>query len=324
MKIKSEDLDIIKVLEEDEPGKWLAGRDLKYLDISNNKISIKDGDAFPFKEDPELILRTLRLSGEIIMPIEDSTLAAMKEKATHLNLVPRNKIRDHFTGIITSNDAESALKYAREADTLVFFYGDAAYRTASRRAHEEINTIIDNMNLARPEIEHRLTLLLKPLGKDSAINILNHLIYDKEEGIKIVQAVKTVDKLYFLNTKIELKKFIKKYGYENYVFIDKISRQQKKIFDFQDTKVTARHYMLQEIEAYKEPIIVEHLAVDAGKLISEGISKNEEEAGDMLDMLLDTAIIKPRLNTEKNLLAKARQLKRNPLAKHSRKVWWRR
>lgn len=324
MKIKSEDLEIIKALEDDEPGKWLEGKDLKYLDLADGKISLKDNDVYYLKEDPELILRILRLSGEIIVEIDDKTLETMKEQISLLKSVPRNNIRDHFIGIITSNDAQSALRFARDINAIYYFYGDSAFRAASNRAHADIDTVIDNINMARPEIEHRMTLLLRPLGKDTALHTLNHLIYSKEQGTKIVQAIKFVDKLYFLNTKMELKKFIKKHGYDNYIFIDKIARQEKKIYDRRDTKVESRHYMLQEAEIYKEPLSVDQLALDADKLIQEGIVKNSEQAEEMLDMLLDTTFIKPRLNTEENLIKKAKQLKRNPIAKHTRKVWWRR
>lgn len=324
MKITSEDLDIIKALEEYEPGKWLEGRDLKYLDLSNNHISIKGDAASLINEDPELILRTIRLSGEIIMDIDEGTFKILKEKSNLLDKVPRNRLRNHFIGILTSNDAEKALAYARDAKTLIFMFGDSVYRTMSKRTRDDLNILINNINKARPEMEHRLTLLLYPLGKDKAIQVLNYLIIDKDTGTQIVQAIKTVDKLYFLNTKMELKRFIKKYGYDNYVFIDKIARQLKKIYDRMDYKVESRHYMLEEAKTYQEALHIEDLDITAQELIDNGYSKDDEEAQAMLNMLLDLVITKPRLNTKKQLFKKATHLKINPIYRKTTKVWWRR
>lgn len=324
MKITSENLDIIKVLEEDEPGKWLEGRDLKYLDLGGQKISINGDAPDLIREDPELILRAIRLSGEIIMDIDDKTKEVLKKEAQRLKTVPRNKRRDHFIGIITSNDAEKALGYVRDLGMLEFLFGDISYRTASKRTLSDVDIVINNINKARPEFEHRFTLLLRPFGSKNANQIMSYLIIDRALGEKVHQAIKLVDKVYFLKTKMELKKFIKKYGYDNYVFIDKIARQEKKIYDRMDYKVESRYYMLEEAKTYEEAMHVEDLAIDANDLIREGIAKDKDEADKLLEMVLDFVLIKPKNNTEKFLLKKASQVKHNPFVKHTRKVWWRR
>lgn len=324
MKIKSEDLDIIKVLEEDEPGKWLENRDPKYLKLSEGKISLRNLDKALIEEDPELMLRILRLSGELIMDIDDTTLNIIKEESGRLSKIPRNRRRDHFVGIITSNDAQKALGYVRDADMLVYLFGDATYRTASRRTLEDVNMVIDNINKARPEIEYRLTLLIRPFGKEGAVHILNHLIWDHEQGSKMIKAIKHIDKLYFQQTKLELKKYIKKLGHDDYTFVDKVARQEKKIYDRSDYKVEGRHYLLEEILYNNEPFKVEHLEINADDLINNGIAKDEEHANELLDQVLDFVITQPKLNKKDRLLKKAKQIKTNPFVKYTRKVWWRR
>ena len=321
-KISDEDINILNALEEIETGKWLDSendRNLKYLDITNDLISIKD---FSFiKEDPELMLRAIRLSGEIITDIDDNTLETIKANQDFLKNTPRNRLKEHFEGILTSNDAQKALSYLRKTGLLIYMFGDPIYKSASNRTVQDIDIIIENINQARPEPEHRWTLILYPMGKDKSEQALRHMIMDDIFISKVTQAIKLVDKLYFLNTKIELKRFIKKYGYENYIFIDKIARQLKKIFDRTDYKVESRYFMLEEAKNCNEPLTVEDLNITSYDLIKNGYT-GENDADKMMSMLLDLTITKPKLNTKEQLLKEASRLSKNPIYRKMTKIRW--
>jgi hypothetical protein len=147
------------------------------------------------------------------------------------------------------------------------------------------------------------------------------LKFDKDTETKLLKTLMYTDKIYFLNTKIDFKRFIKRCGFDDYYFVDRVARQEKKIFDRRDLKVENRIYILNEIKAKGEPLEISDLAIGEDELIENGVCAAEDCAR-ILSSLLDLVIIKPERNTPAVLLKEAARVKRNPLRVLTNKVNW--
>jgi hypothetical protein len=101
------------------------------------------------------------------------------------------------------------------------------------------------------------------------------LPHSKEHLIHFQDQMEFMDKVYFLRTKEELKRFIAKVGMERYMYLHNLSKAQRLVYDLPEDKIMAREIQMTDIKSNKEPIFVEDLAIDGNDLLQAGFEPGE-------------------------------------------------
>ncbi|MDR1136211.1 MAG: hypothetical protein LBL49_08565 [Clostridiales Family XIII bacterium] len=231
------------------------------------------------------------------------------------------ELREEFSGIISPPNGAQGLQQAIQTGLLSRLIGEGVLENARKAELDELAILAERLDLARPEAEYRWALILRRFSRKLMEVAVSELHFDKKTETTLIKSLNYTDKIYFLNTKLELKRFIKKCGYEDYYFMDRIARQEKKIFDRQDMKIENRLYIMEEIKAKGEPLTVEELAVDAEDLKERGVC-GDSGCDWILSALLDVVIVDPRKNKAELLLKEAMKIKKNPARILINKVNW--
>ena len=72
----------------------------------------------------------------------------------------------------------------------------------------------------------------------------------------------------FLNTDMEFKKFLFKYGNERYNYLHNLSKAMRIVYDQPSLKIESRNYMMKKIISGNEPVFVEDLVIDANDIMA--------------------------------------------------------
>jgi hypothetical protein len=242
-------------------------------------------------------------------------------QATFRTPPAKSLLREAMTALIAPPHGSRGLGLATEAGLLPHVLGVGVWENARGAAREEFLTLIRGLDLARPETAYRWALIFRRFNRKPMEAAVMALRFDKKTENRLLKTLRCADKIYFLNTKLEFKRFVKRCGFDDYYFIDRVARQEKKIFDRRDLKIENRLYILEEIRAKGEPLEIRDLAVGERELTESGVCAKEDCAR-ILSSLLDIVIIKPQNNKPDILLREAARIKRNPLLVLTNKVNW--
>ncbi|MDR2131937.1 MAG: hypothetical protein LBP30_01185 [Clostridiales Family XIII bacterium] len=246
-----------------------------------------------------------------------------KELRTAFGAAPaKSLLREEMTAILAPPHGARGLKIAAETGLLPHILGAGVWESARGVEREEFMTLVENLELARPETAYRWALLFRRFDRKRMEAAVMALRFDADTERKLLKTLRYADKIYFLNTKLEFKRFVNRCGFDDYYFIDRVARQEKKIFDRRDLKIENRLYILEEIKAKGEPLTRDDLAVGEADLLEGGICASGEECARILSSLMDLVIVKPRNNRRDLLLEEAARIKKNPLRLLTNKVNW--
>jgi hypothetical protein len=234
----------------------------------------------------------------------------------------KSLLREERSAIIAPPHGARGLKLATDAGLLPHILGVGVFENARGVEREDFLTLVRHLEAARPEAAYRWALLFRRFNPKQMEAAVIALRFDAHTEMKLLMTLRYTDKIYFLNTKLELKRFIKRHGFDNYYFIDRVARQERKIFDRRDLKIENRLYILEEIRAKGEPLTPSDLAVGEDDLVESGVCAAGEECARILSSLMDVVIIKPQKNKRDVLLKEAARIKRNPLLFLINKINW--
>ncbi|MDR2089228.1 MAG: hypothetical protein LBP73_07730 [Clostridiales Family XIII bacterium] len=246
-----------------------------------------------------------------------------KELRAAFGIAPaKSLLREEMTAILAPPHGARGLRLAVDAGLLPHILGAGVWENARDGERGEFMTLAENLELARPETAYRWALLFRRFDRKRMEAAVIALRFGGDTETKLLKTLRYTDKIYFLNTKLEFKRFVNRCGFDDYYFIDRVARQEKKIFDRRDLKIENRLYILEEIKAKGEPLTPDDLAVNESDLVESGICAAGEECGRILSSLMDVVIVKPQNNRKDILLREAARIKRNPLRLLTNKVDW--
>jgi len=88
-------------------------------DIKRKLIKTVNNPEDRFKEDPLRMLRAIRLACELNFEIEEKTFNAIKEYASFIQFIAKERIRDEFIRIIMSKNAVKGIELMKESGLLM-------------------------------------------------------------------------------------------------------------------------------------------------------------------------------------------------------------
>ncbi len=287
----------------------------------NSKIIRAVGDPFlRYKEDPLRMFRAIRIAAQLDLDVSKNDYEAILANANNFENVSIDKIRKEFEEIIISDNAGKGLRMLAGADLMPILIGDAA-NNLSRRQSEMFSTLADNMDKTQKNLLRRLGLFYLCFEKKKGLEAIKVLNYDNKTIQHFTDALTLLDRLNFLRKGVELKEWIFKYGADRFYYMHNLTKAQRIVYDLSEVKVASRHYILKDIEARKEPIFVEDLAITGKDIIDAGIAEGEK-VGEILLQLVDVVHRRPDHNNKMELLKQAQRFSKSKIISSTRKVKW--
>jgi hypothetical protein len=295
-----------------------------FIKLSNNKILLSGDIVETIKKRPELSLLVVYYMGELGVKIHDNSIKDFTIALSFVRAIPKSSLREIFGRIMKSEHASFAMRFIFETRLLGLLLGsEEMFKLMPSYAKKDCLDMLERWEELKAPPEVLFAVLFRRFPTRQISEAIITLKFSDEYETRLLKSLKHADKIFFLNTTLELKRYIVKHGYEDYAFFDHVARCEKKLFNRDDHKVEARFYMLREIEENKEPFLIEHLDISHDDLIGEKLAESETEATILKKELLKVAVLRPRKNKKSTLLEEAHKIRKNPMKKYFNRVLWR-
>lgn len=310
-------------------------------DIKDKVLRTVGNSSLRFEEDALRLMRAVRLVAELEFALDDRTAAAIKEKASNLQHISRERIRDELAGILNSSQPMTSLVLAEQLGILEYIAPDLrrGIGVEQNQAHsyDVFGHLLRAMQHAADkgwESDIRLAALFhdvsKPetrrwsdekkdwtfhghevVGSRVTKQALEDLKFPRETIDKVVKLVRW--HMFFSDpdqiTLSAVRRMIVNVGPENIEDLlnlricDRIGtgRPKEQPFRF-------RKYKAMVEQALRDPISVEMLKTDGNRLMSQFHVQPGPRIGWTLNALLEEVLEAPELNTEAYLDEKTAQL----------------
>jgi tRNA nucleotidyltransferase (CCA-adding enzyme) len=290
-------------------------------DLKNRKLKAVGNPGKRLMEDPSRMIRAIRMVSELELEMEPELYQAMVDHSGEMIHVAKEKILEELPRILTGPDAGKALRLLAGTNLMPYIIGEEIAFQMSRHELDDFSTYCDNIHRTKPIPLRRMGLFYQIFHGKRILQAATMLPHSKEHLIHFQDQMEFMDKVYFLRTKEELKRFIAKVGMERYMYLHNLSKAQRLVYDLPEDKIMAREIQMTDIKSNKEPIFVEDLAIDGNDLLQAGFEPGEG-IGEMLSMLRDATLKSPQKNTKEDLLKLARIYKKSWIRRNTRNVKW--
>jgi len=292
-----------------------------------------------FSEDALRMLRAIRLAVELDFKIEDKTSKAIKENASWLQMIAKERIRDEFRKMIMSEQPDQAIELLKESDLLKYIIPELEKGIGVGQNRHHIYTIYQHSVLSlkfaakrKYSLIIRLAALFHDIakpqtkrgqGEDStfynhdivgakfAINILTRLKFPR----KIIESVANLIRNHMFVYNVDevseagVRRLLRRVGKENVKDLldlrvaDRLGSGVPKAVPY---KLRHLEYVIEKVS--QDPISPKMLKIDGNDLIRELKIEPGPKLGLIIEALLAEALEEPKINTEEKLLKKAGEL----------------
>lgn len=259
-----------------------------------------------FEEDALRILRGIRFAAQLDFEVDKDTLLAMTEKKELLMYISMERIREEFYKTITARSSGKGLWLYAKTGVLTYILGENCIEDASEQEMERLSLLAEKIDQTDNEFRFRAALIYLCFEKNKAFNAIERMGYSNEMKKLMLDAVNHLEEFRQIRDKVELKRFIARFGLEGYHYLIGLLDQQCKVF-FSDKQEIYKQELESKITTYeliqnsKEPVFIRDLAVNGDDLKKAGILEGKE-IGRILDLLLDLVHVTPEKNEKTTLL----------------------
>lgn len=265
-------------------------------DLKNKVIRCVEDPKKRFNEDALRMLRAIRFSSELNFEIENNTYEAIKECASLIKNISKERIRDEFFKTLLSDNPSFIKKYYDTSLSTYFF--------------KELNFIYDNdlfnklnyeLNNSNKDVLTRLTILLSYLSKDIDINkILDDFKLSKEISKNVIKLYKSLSFLIKDNESL-IRKEVSIIGLSNYKILLNILKNK----DINNKEIEV---VINKIDTYNlSSLTLKELKINGNDLIK--LNYKNEEIGKILLILLNEVIDDESKNNKEYLLKRIKEIK---------------
>lgn len=299
-------------------------------DLKNNVIRCVGDANQRFEEDGLRILRAIRFAARYNFIIDNSIIESIENQNHLLNHISKERIRDEFSKIITSNNPSKYIRIMQKTGVLKFIIPELEPCVGfeqknihhDKNVFEHLLSVVDNSS---PKLNIRLAALLHDVGKpqcftmgdDNQGHFYSHEIISEEMAKDILttlrfenSTIKSVCllihhhmKKYNKITAAKIKKLMNKIGLDNI----------NDLFDLQKADMLGSAPEFCEIELIqnvqeqcikilneKQPFSLKDIEINGHDLIGLGY-KPGKQIGEVLQEILDL-VVENKLENKKELL----------------------
>lgn len=290
-----------------------------------------------FKEDALRMLRAVRFSAQLGFELEAKTQRAIVKLAGGLKFVSKERIRDEFVKIISSDRPAEGILLLNECKLLQYIIPELEQGIGVNQDRHHIYPVFKHNVLALkycPSAEWPVRLaalfhdIAKPktkklikgvstfynheyLGAKMVDRIMLRLKFSTDERERVVNLVK--NHMFYYNvgevTAASVRRLIVKVGRDNLKDLidlriaDRLGSGTPKAVPY---KLRHLQYMLEKVQS--DPVSVKMLKINGSDLIDQLKISPGPKIGAILDVLLSEVIENPELNTSKHLSKRALSL----------------
>jgi poly(A) polymerase len=151
-------------------------------DLRRHRIRITGEPAERFTEDPLRLMRVVRFAAQLGFQLDDGTEAAVRESATSLATISRERIRDEFDRILLSSRVAFGLRLLVELDLMAQFAPpiDAMKRFTDDGKQRFKNLLTHTLRVVEntpADLVLRLAALLHDVGKPRTLSVTNGQVH---------------------------------------------------------------------------------------------------------------------------------------------------
>lgn len=276
-----------------------------------------------YKKNPARMLKAIRYVSVYNFDLHKSLAEIIGRNANLLMQADKDEVLYEYMQIITGDNTGKALKMMADLGLLPGVLGQKAVSAAGKRAIKEFEILVDNIDKTKKIPLRRMALVAMCFGKHYN-DVINNLPYEEEDLKLLIDADRYTQDLHFCGKDTMLKQYIYKHGWDGFNFYDKLSKAQVIVFDYNESKIEGREYLIKMIIEERQPIFEEDLAIDVNDIMEAGITDDPERAQYLLSLLPAVIHQKPKKNERKELLKLARQFSKSKLRTALRGVDWQR
>ena len=299
-----------------------GGRD----DIRARLIRTVESCEEVFEKEPIHMLEAVRIAAELDFDLHKSIFEAI---GNHWRVLLAQtdsgdvaSVREEFENLLISDHAGKGLKMLTGTGLMAVILGEDVAGRMSMSDTNAFKTVCGNIDKTRPVRTRRLGLVYTAITKKRALAAIERLQFDKKTEEHLKDGVERIIDINFLNTDMEFKKFLFKYGNERYNYLHNLSKAMRIVYDQPSLKIESRNYMMKKIISGNEPVFVEDLVIDANDIMEAGITDSAEKAAELLEQVAALVHKNPANNHRDVLLKYAKKYSKNKLAAKTRYVKW--
>ncbi len=299
-----------------------GGRD----DIRARLIRTVESCEEVFEKEPIHMLESVRIAAELDFDLHKSIFEAI---GNHWRVLLAQtdsgdvaSVREEFENLLISDHAGKGLKMLTGTGLMAVILGEDVAGRMSMSDTNAFKTVCGNIDKTRPVRTRRLGLVYTAITKKRALAAIERLQFDKKTEEHLKDGVERIIDINFLNTDMEFKKFLFKYGNERYNYLHNLSKAMRIVYDQPSLKIESRNYMMKKIISGNEPVFVEDLVIDANDIMEAGITDSAEKAAELLEQVAALVHKNPANNHRDVLLKYAKKYSKNKLAAKTRYVKW--
>jgi tRNA nucleotidyltransferase (CCA-adding enzyme) len=294
-----------------------------------------------FEEDALRLMRAVRLVAELNFALDSDTAAAIKEKASNLQHISKERIRDEFVRILMSDQPMTALVLAQQLGILEFIAPDLlrGIGVDQNQAHsyDVFGHLLRAVQHAADKgwnFDVRLAALFHDISKPETRQRSEEKNDWTFHGHEVVGARKTkqiLEDMRFSRETIEIvTKLVRWHMFfsdPDQITLSAVRRMirnvgEENIWDLLDLRICDRigtgrpkeqpfrfrKYKAMVEEALRDPISVGLLKTDGNRIMKQFHVEPSPRIGWVLNALLEDVLDDPKRNTEKYLDAKTAEL----------------
>ncbi len=308
-------------------------------DLKKKLIRAVGEPAERFSEDALRMMRAVRFACELGFEIEEKTREAIKKEAGLLRAIAKERIRDEFVKIISSNRGDFGVNLLRELGLLKHIIPelDASYGIGQNKHHiyDVYEHSLRSLGYAVKEnynFDVRLAALLHDIGKPptkrgegsdctfyghevvgarTAAKILSRLCFPKQQTERIALLVRY--HLFYYNvgevTESSVRRLVRNVGPENIndlLDVRKCDRIGSGVPKAEPYKLRHLRYLIEKVS--RDPISAKMLLLKGDEVMKILNIKPGPKIGYVLNILLDEALDDPKKNEKEYLKNRAEEL----------------
>ena len=296
-----------------------------------------------FNEDALRMLRAIRFTVTLGFKIEPKTLKAIKENASWIQAIAKERIKDELVKMIMTDKADQAIELLKETGLLKYIIPELEKGIGVDQNLHHVYTVYQHSVLSlkfsakrKFGLEVRLAALLhdiaKPqvkqgqgpeatfynhdhLGSKLTLNILSRLKFSKKIIEKTAHLVRNHMFVYGVDevTEAGVRRLLRRVGPENMNDLidlrvaDRLGSGCPKAIPY---KLRHLQYLIEKVS--KDPISAKMLKINGNDLMKILKLEGGPKLGLLIEALLAEVLEDPKLNTRAKLSEKAKELNKLP------------
>ena len=209
-----------------------------------------------------------------------------------------------------------------ESGLMSAVFGEEVAKRMNRTEMKDFSMLCENIDKTHQVRIRRLGLLYTVLGKKKAFKAIERMNFDEKTDKYLHDAAEQIHAINFLGDSVSFKRFLIKFGMEEYEYLHNLSKAQRIVYDQPSHKIESRNYQMSTIRTNNEPVFIEDLVIDENDLMEAGIADTPERAREILGYTTAVVHYKPKDNQRDILMKAAKKFSKSKFAVATRYVKW--